>query len=122
MSVLTKLIITTCLSIMTGLSESKTSYDDSYYLAVTELSREDPVKEKAFEILTDKCNIRHSKRNRRWAFISNNMNGWSAEVYAQVFIKKRTSKDKKIKFTSEEYQDLLTWISSLKNNQNGNHL
>ncbi len=34
MSVLTKLIITTCLSIMTGLSESKTSYDDSYYLAV----------------------------------------------------------------------------------------
>ncbi|MFP2997287.1 hypothetical protein ABN763_15320 [Spongiivirga sp. MCCC 1A20706] len=69
---------------------------------------------RAFEILTNKCNVCHVKRNRIRVFTKDNMNNWSADVYKQVFIKKRMPRGKKIKLTSEEYQDLLTWISSVK--------
>jgi len=71
---------------------------------------------RAFEVLTKKCNVCHEKRNRRRVFTEDNMADWSNDVYKQVFIKKRMPKGKKIKLTSEEYQDLLTWISSIKNN------
>lgn len=76
----------------------------------------DPVKTKAFEVLTNKCNVCHQKRNRRRVFTEENMDGWSADVYRQVFVKKRMPKGKRVKLTSDEYQDLLTWISSLKSN------
>jgi len=82
----------------------------------------DSAQVRAFKILTNKCNVCHENRNRRRVFTENNMNGWSSDVYKQVFIKKRMPKGKKIKLTSEEYQDLLTWISSIKNNENGNQL
>jgi uncharacterized membrane protein len=75
----------------------------------------DPTKAKAFEVLTNKCNVCHEKRNRRRVFTEENMNGWSADVYKQVFLKKRMPKGNKIKLTSTEYQDLLTWITSTKN-------
>ncbi|RRQ48654.1 hypothetical protein DZC72_13290 [Maribacter algicola] len=51
-----------------------------------------------------------------------NMDTWATDIYMQVFIKKRMPKGKKIKLTSNEYQDLLTWISSPKTNQNGSKL
>lgn len=76
---------------------------------------EDFVKLKAFEVLTNKCNVCHRKRNKRRVFTTENMDGWVDEVYKQVFIKKRMPKGKDIKLTSKEYQDLLTWISSTKN-------
>ncbi len=79
-------------------------------------------KEKAFQILENKCNVCHNKRNRRRVFTLDNMNPWVDDVYKQVFIKKRMPKGKKIKLTSQEYQDLLTWISATQNNQNGNQL
>ncbi|WP_431160829.1 hypothetical protein [Flagellimonas beolgyonensis] len=82
----------------------------------TSAAIKDPFKTKAFEVLDNKCNVCHGKRNRRRVFTMDNMNDWSTEIYKQVFIKKRMPQGKKIKLTSDEYQDLLTWISSLKTN------
>jgi uncharacterized membrane protein len=78
--------------------------------------------EKAFQILDDKCVVCHRKRNKRRIFNKENMNTWANDIYEQVFVKKRMPKGKKIKLSSNEYQELLTWISSTKNNQNGNKL
>ncbi len=76
-------------------------------------------KVKAFQILENKCNVCHRKRNKRRVFSLENMNPWANDIYKQVFIKKRMPKGKKIKLTSNEYQDLLTWISSTKTLTNG---
>ena len=84
--------------------------------------RKDSTQQKALSILANKCNVCHKNRNRRRVFTEENMNPWVDDVYKQVFIKKRMPKGKKIKLTSQEYQDLLTWISATQNNQNGNQL
>lgn len=78
--------------------------------------------EKALQILDNKCNVCHRKQNKRRVFTSNNMDTWANAIYKQVFIKKRMPKGKKIKLTTNEYQELLTWITSTKSNQNGNKL
>lgn len=72
-------------------------------------------KKKVFQILENKCNVCHSKRNRRRVFTIDNMNLWAKDIYKQMFVKKRMPKGKKIKLTSQEYQDVLTWISTTKN-------
>jgi len=76
-------------------------------------------KVQAFHILENKCNVCHRKRNKRRVFTLDNMNGWANDVYIQVFLKKRMPKGKDIKLTEQEYQDLLTWISSTKSNYHG---
>ncbi|GEM_PF-1183026 len=73
----------------------------------------------AFQILDNKCNVCHIKRNRKRVFTLENMNTWANDINKQVFIKKRMPKGKKIKLTSQEYQDLLTWISSTKTSTHG---
>ena len=76
-------------------------------------------RDKAFQILDNKCNVCHSKRNKRRVFTIENMDDFGPDIYKQVFVKKRMPKGRKIKLTSEEYQDVLTWISNNKNKQNG---
>lgn len=117
-----KLIMAIGLSIIPAQIEPEASSNEYDYLASVSPCKEDPVKEKAFKILTNKCNVCHNRRNKRKIFTEDNMNSWSQDVYKQVFIKKRMPKGKKIKLTGKEYQDLLTWVSSLKNNKNGNQL
>lgn len=110
---------------MAFMVNSKSSYEPIFndLSAVLTLSNTiDNSKENAFQILNNKCNICHIKRNRRRVFTEDNMNSWSNDVYKQVFIKKRMPKGKKIKLTSKEYQELLTWISSTKDNNNGNKI
>ncbi len=75
--------------------------------------------EKAFQILDNKCNVCHNKRNKRRVFTTENMNSWANDIYTQVYVKKRMPKGKKIKLNSNEYQELLTWISSTKTSTNG---
>ncbi|WP_345275361.1 hypothetical protein [Litoribaculum gwangyangense] len=72
-------------------------------------------KAEAFQILNNKCNVCHRKQNKRRVFTMQNMDSWVNDIYKQVYIKKRMPKGKKIKLTSKEYQELLTWISSTKN-------
>jgi len=47
------------------------------------------------------------------------MNSWASDIHKQVFIKKRMPKGREIKLSTQEYQDLLTWISSAKTANNG---
>ena len=121
MTTLVKLLIGAFIILRVVYSEQKAD-NDYRSLAHVNFINEDPVKTKAFEILTNKCNVCHLKRNRRRVFTEDNMNGWSNDVYKQVFIKRRMPKGKNIKLTTEEYQALLTWISPLKDNQNGHQL
>lgn len=122
MTTIIRILIGMCLTYMVGIDEPKVLVKEYQPTAYTEITNANPTKDKAFVILTNKCNVCHEKRNRRRVFTQSTMYAWSQDVYKQVFIKKRMPKGKKIKLTSEEYQDLITWISSLKNNQNGNQL
>lgn len=81
----------------------------------TVIKSENPARARAFEVLTNKCNVCHSKRNKRRIFTTDNMDSFAKDVYKQVFVKKRMPKGKNIKLSSQDYQDLLTWISSTKN-------
>ncbi len=120
MITLAKLIIGICLTYISEQNESKTLANNYETIAIVLKTTENSVKEKAFEILTNKCNVCHIKRNRRRVFSIDNMDSWAKDVYRQVFIKKRMPKRKKNRLTNQEYQDLLTWISSTKTNENGN--
>ncbi len=72
-------------------------------------------KEEAFNILNQKCNVCHIKKNKKRLFTFNNMDNMSKDIYKQVFVKKRMPKGKDNRLTSEEYASLLTWISTIKN-------
>ena len=80
-------------------------------------SLDDP-KSDAVQVLDNKCNVCHIRRNKRRVFSSDNMDTWVDDIYKQVFVKKRMPKGKKNKLTSQEYQIVLTWISSTKNPSN----
>ena len=119
MTTTSKLLLGSFLAMLTAsaLSFSK-KLSSIEYKTIT--ASEDVVKTKAFEILTNKCNVCHEKRNRRRVFTKGNMDAWAQDIYKQVFVKKRMPKGKHIKLTTQEYQDVLTWISSTKNENHGN--
>lgn len=122
MTTLVKIIIAITLSFVSvqnpkrDLAKNYVSAESMYTVV------KDSTQQRAYEILINKCNVCHANRNRRRVFTEDNMSPWANDVYKQVFIKKRMPKGKKIKLTSKEYQDLLTWISATQNNQNGNQL
>lgn len=89
------------------------------YLVKTKL---DSTSNNAFSILENKCNICHTKRNRKRIFTAENMNVFKDDIYKQVFIKRRMPKGNKIKLNSTEYQQLLTWISTTQNETYGNKI
>ncbi|UOY05902.1 hypothetical protein L0P88_18420 [Muricauda sp. SCSIO 64092] len=122
MIALVKLIVTISFSYLANsssiaapLAENKIRNSEYVSIAIAESS-----KERAFQILENKCNVYHGRRNKRRVFTTTNMDSWAEDVYKQVFVKKRMRKGKNIKLTLNEYQDLLTWISSSKTNNYGN--
>lgn len=119
MTTLVKIIIGIILSFLAE-QHPKRDFSQSYVPAKSmNTVIEDSIQLRAYKILSNKCNVCHAKRNRRRVFTDENMNPWAKDIYKQVFIKKRMPKGKKIKLTNEEYQELLTWISSTKTQNNG---
>ncbi len=125
--------MTTLLQLIFAFSVSLLSDSTATYKSIEDVTRQpeqyasmrtvlETPKDKAFQILENKCNACHIKKNRRRVFTLEKMDAWVNDVYKQVFIKKRMPKGKKIKLTSQEYQDLLTWIVATQNKQNGNQL
>ncbi len=114
MAVLLKFIVALSLYHNTGFTTSQVSNVGYASMSSTEINVADSTRIKSFQILENKCNVCHAKRNRRRLFTLENMNSWADDVYKQVFVKKRMPKGKKIKLTSEEYQNLLNWITSTK--------
>ncbi|MEM9674433.1 MAG: hypothetical protein AAF992_17705 [Bacteroidota bacterium] len=68
----------------------------------------------ALKVLQTKCNVCHVRQNPRKVFTRENMDGFAPKIHRQVFIKKRMPRGRKIKLTNDEYQILLTWITSTK--------
>jgi uncharacterized membrane protein len=115
MIALIKLIIVCTLSLIPATNISSEKVEESAFQTSLRFSRLDSTKIKARLVLVNKCNACHIKRNRRRVFNPENMNPWAEDIYKQVFIKKRMPKGKKIKLTNQEYQQLLTWITSTRN-------
>ena len=115
----------TLVKLIIGISLGLTAQSTNSYLPIQEQDEltafhtsnysAENTKNVAFQILNNKCNVCHRKRNRRRVFTLENMTKWANDINKQVFIKKRMPKGKNIKLTSQEYQALLTWISSTKN-------
>lgn len=93
------------------ITTSKSAY--SPIILDDKITSENP-RQVALKILQNKCNVCHSKRNKRRVFTIKNMDDFAPDIYEQVFVKKRMPKGRQIKLTSEEYQDILTWISTTK--------
>ena len=115
MTVLAKLIIGITLSLTPILDTPKELIEEYPLLNLSTIAVMGSTKVKAYGILDNKCNVCHNARNKRRVFTPENMNPWASDVYQQVFIKKRMPKGKKIKLTIVEYQNLLKWITSAKN-------
>ena len=121
MVTITKLIIgiiTTLLASSTNGYEPIKGQDELTAVYTANYSVKD-TKGTAFQILDNKCNVCHQKRNKRRVFTLENMNPWANDIYKQVFIKKRMPKGNKIKLNTKEYQELLTWITSTKTSTHG---
>ncbi|WP_271783765.1 hypothetical protein [Aquimarina algiphila] len=119
MTTLVKIILGLTLSFLVAQSSKREQRQNFVYTKSTYSAAGDSIELRAYKILTNKCNVCHVERNRRRVFTKENMNPWAADVYKQTFIKKRMPKGKKIKLTNQEYQELLTWITSTKNHNNG---
>ena len=77
------------------------------------MSQQNILKEEAFDILRNKCNVCHVKKNKRKIFRRDNMNWFAPQINTQVFIKRRMPKGKNNQLTEKEYQILSNWIKSL---------
>ena len=104
------------LSVLSINTYSKIETNSKLTIIKNSSNLENEYKTKAFKILDNKCNVCHRKRNKRRIFSEDNMDNWANDIYKQVFVKKRMPKGNKIKLTTKEYQELLTWISYTKSN------
>lgn len=70
--------------------------------------------EEALEILRNKCNVCHVKKNPSKVFDFENMNVFAKRIHRQVFVWKRMPKGNSITLTKKEKDTLKKWINSLK--------
>ncbi|WP_133259724.1 hypothetical protein [Pseudochryseolinea flava] len=68
------------------------------------------MKEKAFVILQQKCNVCHRKQNPRMVFTTENMARHARKIKFQVFTLKRMPKGDEITLNETERKILKTWI------------
>ncbi|MBL4594109.1 MAG: hypothetical protein JKX68_09880 [Flavobacteriales bacterium] len=69
--------------------------------------------DKAYQVLTNKCNVCHKTQNPRKVFTRENMNALAPKIYKQVFVRKRMPRGNKIKLTNVEYAILENWLLTL---------
>ncbi|MBT33514.1 MAG: hypothetical protein CMO01_27945 [Thalassobius sp.] len=89
------------------------------YLAIDFTKKQDEpivqgeeLKQAAFEVLNNKCNVCHRKQNPFMVFSLKNMEKRAAKINMQVFIKQRMPKGDEIKLTEKEYSTLKEWLST----------
>lgn len=70
------------------------------------------LKEAAFAILSNKCNVCHRKKNPFKVFSLKNMEKNASRIYQQVFVLGRMPKGNQIQLTAEEYQILENWLNT----------
>ena len=74
---------------------------------------QDASREKAFDILRNKCNTCHVTKKRAEIFTKLNMDSLAPAIFEQVFIKKKMPKGRKVKLTEKETQILKIWINTI---------
>jgi uncharacterized membrane protein len=72
----------------------------------------DSIKEKAYTVLNNKCNICHRKQNPFKIFSLRNMDRYAQKIEEQVFILKRMPKGNEIKLTNFEKESLQNWLET----------
>ncbi len=70
----------------------------------------DPLKKAAFEILDEKCNVCHRKKNPFMVFNSKNMSKRAPKIYQMVFVERKMPKGDDVRLTAEEYSKLEKWL------------
>tara|TARA_R110000868_G_scaffold220847_1_gene472327 strand:+ start:253 stop:606 length:354 start_codon:yes stop_codon:yes gene_type:complete len=83
---------------------------------IKELSVSDvKLRQTAFEILENKCNVCHRKQNPLMVFKEKNISKRAKKIYQMVFVENRMPKGNDIRLTNEEYIVLEKWIKSQEN-------
>lgn len=75
------------------------------------VSKPDPIRETALQILDNKCNVCHRKKNPFMVFKEKNMYKRAKRIYQAVFVEKRMPKGNQIALTEEDYQKLKRWLA-----------
>ena len=73
------------------------------------------LKQQAYEVLKNKCNVCHKKQNPFKVFSLKNMEKHAKKIHHQVFVLKRMPKGDDIQLTEEEYQTLEKWLDHVWN-------
>ncbi|MGI9551186.1 MAG: hypothetical protein ACR2MT_08305 [Aurantibacter sp.] len=68
------------------------------------------LKEQAFSVLRDKCNVCHATKKKTDIFTPENMDSLAPDIHKQVFVKRKMPKGRKVKLTEEEAQHLKVWL------------
>jgi uncharacterized membrane protein len=76
----------------------------------------EPLKNEAFNILENKCNVCHRKQNPFMVFNLKNMDKRAEKINKNVFELQRMPKGDEIKLTLDERETLKNWIESLNIN------
>lgn len=71
------------------------------------------LKQKAFVVLRDKCNVCHVSKKRLALFTLANMDSLQLEINNQVFIKRKMPKGKRNRLSQKEELDLTNWLNTL---------
>jgi len=73
----------------------------------------EPLKNRAFNILQNKCNVCHRKQNPFMVFNLKNMDKRAKKINKNIFELQRMPKGDEIKLTPDERETLKNWIQSL---------
>jgi len=82
-------------------------------LSPAKMKDESEVRQLAYHVLVQKCNVCHRTENPDKVFTIENMDGFSTKIKRQVFVWKRMPKGNEIKLTDIERQEIKTWINSI---------
>lgn len=77
------------------------------------LKTQTSVKQKAFVVLRNKCNVCHASKKRLAIFTLTNMDSLQTVINEQVFVKRKMPKGKKNQLSAQETLDLANWLKSL---------
>ena len=70
----------------------------------------DPLKKETLQILENKCNICHRKKNPFMVFNEKNAPKRAKKIYQMVFVERKMPKGNEVRLTNEEYIKLEKWL------------
>lgn len=74
---------------------------------------QDSLKNDAFKVLVEKCNVCHVSRKRVQDFTLQNMDSLASQINTQIFIKQKMPKGNKVVLSKKDMQTLELWLKDL---------